>query len=94
MMHVLPDDLKRQGLAEIARVLKAGGRLLVVDFKRPEQEKERPARPVHIGPWQSGIQDQPPLMQAAGFVQIEQGEIETGDMRLPEIGFVLGKISR
>jgi ubiquinone/menaquinone biosynthesis C-methylase UbiE len=93
MMHVLPDDLKRRGLAEIARVLKAGGRLLVVDFKRPEQHQERPARPVHIGPWQSGIQDQPALMQAAGFVQIEQGEIETGDMRLPEIGFALGKIS-
>lgn len=91
MMHVLPDDLKRQGLAEIARVLKPGGRLLVVDFKRPEKQQERPARPVHIGPWQSGIQDQPALMQAAGFVQIEHGEIETGSVRLPEIGFACGK---
>jgi ubiquinone/menaquinone biosynthesis C-methylase UbiE len=31
MIHHVPDDLKRQGLLEIARVLKPGGRLLLVD---------------------------------------------------------------
>ncbi len=34
MMHQLPDELKQQGLAEVARVLKPGGRLLIVDTKR------------------------------------------------------------
>ena len=32
MLHHLPDDLKRKGLAEIRRVLKRGGRFLAVDL--------------------------------------------------------------
>ena len=32
MLHHLPDDLKRKGLAEIRRVLKPGGRFLAMDF--------------------------------------------------------------
>jgi ubiquinone/menaquinone biosynthesis C-methylase UbiE len=90
VMHMLPDDLKRQGLAEIARVLKPGGRVLIVDTRRPE-EHDRPGQPVHTGPWNSGIQDQPRLLQEAGFSQIESGKLETGETKLPEIGFVLGR---
>ena len=41
MMHHLSDHLKREGLAEITRVLKPGGRLVVADFKRPETRSEQ-----------------------------------------------------
>jgi SAM-dependent methyltransferase len=32
MLHHLPDNLKRRGLAEIRRVLKPDGRFMAVDF--------------------------------------------------------------
>jgi SAM-dependent methyltransferase len=32
MLHHVPDDLARRGLAEVARVLKPGGRFLLIDF--------------------------------------------------------------
>jgi ubiquinone/menaquinone biosynthesis C-methylase UbiE len=35
MLHHLPPDVKRTGLAEVFRVLKPGGRLLAVDIDRP-----------------------------------------------------------
>jgi len=80
MMHHLPDDLKRRGLAEIARVLKPGGRLLVLDMKGP------------AGPWKSNIADQPALMKEAGFSQVETGETRfSGFLGL---GFALGRIGR
>jgi ubiquinone/menaquinone biosynthesis C-methylase UbiE len=72
MMHHLPDDLKRLGLAEMARVLKPEGRLVIVDFKRAEQQHGQPA---HIGAGSLGLQDLPRLLQEAGFSQIESGEI-------------------
>src|SRR6266702_6136416 len=44
MMHHLPASLKRRGLAEIARVLKHGGRLVIADFKRKQDRAGQAAR--------------------------------------------------
>jgi ubiquinone/menaquinone biosynthesis C-methylase UbiE len=75
MMHHLSDSLKRQGLAEIARVLKSGGRLVIADFKRSE---ERPAQVVRFGAGGSRIQDLAALVKEAGF-----SRVETEEMPLP-----------
>jgi demethylmenaquinone methyltransferase/2-methoxy-6-polyprenyl-1,4-benzoquinol methylase/phosphoethanolamine N-methyltransferase len=91
MMHHLSDSLKRQGLAEIVRVLKPGGRLVIADFKRPA---DRLTQPVRFGAGGSRIQDLAALVKEAGFSQVE-----TEEMRLPRfpahsagfVGFVSGK---
>lgn len=72
MMHHLPDDLKRQGLAEIRRVLKPEGRLVIADFKRAERQQGQPGR---LGAGTLGLQDLPALLKEADFAQIESGEI-------------------
>jgi ubiquinone/menaquinone biosynthesis C-methylase UbiE len=72
MMHHLPDGLKRRGLAEIARVLKPGGRLVIADFKR-KQERQGQAARFHAGG--SSMQDLAALVKDAGFEGVEMEEM-------------------
>jgi ubiquinone/menaquinone biosynthesis C-methylase UbiE len=74
MMHHLPEDLKVRGLAEIYRVLKPGGRLLIADFMRPTGSLLNHlfiAFTRHQG-LKSGIEDLQKLLKEAGFRQITQ----------------------
>jgi ubiquinone/menaquinone biosynthesis C-methylase UbiE len=76
MMHHLPEDLKARGLAEIYRVLKPGGRLLIADLMRPTGSFLNHlfiAFTRHQG-LQKGIEDLQPLLRDAGFNQITQTE--------------------
>jgi hypothetical protein len=69
-------------------VLKPGGRLLVVDFRRPSGRAGHvvSARFLHSG-LQFGVQDLPPLLESSGFVGVDAGD--TGFVRL---GYVRGYI--
>ena len=64
MFHHLGDGLKRQGLLEIARVLKPGGRLVIADFNRPQEPQAQRA------PFGS-VRDLPAFVKEAGFSHIE-----------------------
>ncbi len=69
MMHHLPDDLKVHGLAEIYRVLKPGGRVLIFDFMRPTQSFLNNffmALTMHHG-LKFGIEDLPKMLKEAKF---------------------------
>jgi ubiquinone/menaquinone biosynthesis C-methylase UbiE len=91
MMHHLPDDLKRQGLSEILRVLKPGGRLAIADFKRPEHE---PGQSKKFGAGEMGLQDLAALVKEAGFSQVETDDIPLPHLPgIPGAGFVSARKS-
>ncbi|MBC8077162.1 MAG: methyltransferase domain-containing protein [Chloroflexales bacterium] len=86
MMHHLPDDLKRQGLAEIRRVLQPGGRLVIVDVKRPTTASARLSAAIFLhGALSEGVQDLANVLREAGFTSIQNG-----DMPLGMLGYITG----
>lgn len=89
MMHHLPAGLKRQGLAEIARVLKPGGRLVIADFTHPKERQGQAAR-FHAGG--SGLHELAALVEEAGFSQVETEEMQPLRFSaFPGAGFVMAR---
>lgn len=85
MMHHLPEELKVWGVAEIFRVLKPGGRLLIADFMRPTGSFLNHvfiAFTRHRG-LRNGIEDIQGILKNAGFSQIIQP-----DEKVLVIGFI------
>jgi len=80
VFHHLPDTLKLQGLAEIHRVLKPGGRLLLVDFLGPTHSFL-----LHSN-LQTTLPDLLPLLAEAGFLQVEW---KRGPY--PALGYIRGR---
>ena len=86
MMHHLPgDELKQRGLAEVYRVLKPNGRLLIVDFMPPTNLLNRAMMTLRLGHFMSQDNDLAAMMQTAGFT-----EIETGNVKYKWLSFVRG----
>jgi demethylmenaquinone methyltransferase/2-methoxy-6-polyprenyl-1,4-benzoquinol methylase/phosphoethanolamine N-methyltransferase len=88
MMHHLPDDVKLRGMSEVYRILKPGGRLLVIDLMRPMSVHDRILMKLfHHEHLETGAQDLPAMMCTVGFTRIETGGISL----LPMLGFACGE---
>jgi ubiquinone/menaquinone biosynthesis C-methylase UbiE len=79
--HHFPADIKPQALANIARVLKAGGQVCIIDAM--------PVSSPHAGSGMAArltsMYDLAEMLRAAGFT-----EIRSGRLRFPAFGFTLG----
>ncbi len=91
MMHHLPEDLKPRALAEIRRVLKPSGRLVVVDLKQPTSHLGRlaPVWLLHRSAADHSLQDLAALLNKAGFAAIETGGAGAG-----YLGYVHARVGR
>jgi len=87
MMHHLPGHIQVKGLAEVMRVLKPGGRLLIADMTHSGtslHERAFAALTMHRNhATQYGIEDLPNILEQAGFEKIK-----LFDDRFLTIGFL------
>ncbi len=72
MFHHLPDGLKRDGLAEIRRVLKPDGRFLLVDFSADNQSLVGHLLSIFGGHSHGGDGDLISMIEDAGFANVRR----------------------
>lgn len=86
MLHHVHARLRAQGLAEIARVFKPGGRVVIADFKH-KQERSPAAARFHAGG--SDLQELATMVAGTGFVQVDLEELQPARFSLfPGVSFV------
>lgn len=91
MIFHMSEDTRRKGIAEIHRVLKPQGRLLVLDLALPAQPVQRViAKTLFGGMLGHDLRELLPLMEVSGFSEVEFGLANFRILGLSVLGFVRG----
>jgi ubiquinone/menaquinone biosynthesis C-methylase UbiE len=91
MIFHMSETTMRKGITEIHRVLKPQGRLLVLDLALPTKPLQRfIAQKLFSGMLKHDLHELLPLMDAAGFSNIEVGRPKFRVMGISVLGFVRG----
>jgi ubiquinone/menaquinone biosynthesis C-methylase UbiE len=88
VFHAWPGSLKLSALGAIARVLKEGGQLIIIDFLGPSghvlTHATQPADP----------HDLPSMLRHVGFQPVQSGRIPFLTVGIPPLGFVSALLPR
>jgi ubiquinone/menaquinone biosynthesis C-methylase UbiE len=91
MIFHMSEAVRRKGLAEIHRVLKPQGRLLILDLALPAQPWSRfIARLLFEHMLQHEPRELLPVLEATGFTDLEAAPVKFSVLGLPVIGYVRG----
>ena len=89
MIFHMSEDTRRKGIAEIYRVLKPKGRLLVLDLALPTQPLPRAIAQMLLGGMlQHDLRELLPLMEASGFSDVEIAPVKFRILGLSVLAFV------
>jgi ubiquinone/menaquinone biosynthesis C-methylase UbiE len=95
MIFHMSEVTRRKGIAEIYRVLKPQERLLVLDLALPANPLPRAiAQMLFGGMLEHDLRELLPLMQAAGFSDIETGSAKFRVLGLSILAFVRGRAQK
>lgn len=89
-IHHLPGELKQSAFGEMHRVLKSGGRCLILDFEPPTSFPGRLVARMVLGPemMKINVADYRALMEKAGFTRVD-----TGRTRHRLLSFIRGQVA-
>jgi ubiquinone/menaquinone biosynthesis C-methylase UbiE len=80
MLHCLPENARRKSIHEMGRVLKPGGRLLIVDFGCPAETRRSLIAHLRLHR-HFDVNEALPALDAAGLERVKGGILGFSDLQ-------------